>query len=177
MRFSTIVLFSLLCVSAAGSLCAGELSGRRAPGFALPDSKGRYHDLADYRGKFVLVDIMSTACPHCAVFSKLLEQVKSKYGEKVAILSVVNPPTRPADVAKYVQANGVTVPILFDCGQMAASYLKVTPQKPSFDVPHVFIIDKSGNIVDDYGHSPLTKGVFEGQDLIEILDKLTAAGK
>ena len=42
----------LLC---AAALFAGDQAGRRAPGFALPDSTMKFHDLADYRGKIVLI--------------------------------------------------------------------------------------------------------------------------
>ena len=48
--------------------------------------------LQDYRGKVVLIDIMSTRCPHCLLLSTTLEQVKARYGDKVAILEVVLPP-------------------------------------------------------------------------------------
>ena len=80
----------LLCVGVAFG--AGELSGRRAPGFSLPDSKFRQHDPQDYRGKILLVEIMQTKCPHCAQFSVILEQVQAKYAGKLVVLSIVNPP-------------------------------------------------------------------------------------
>src|SRR5580698_6797721 len=89
-----------LCILAAAGLslgASGELSDRRAPGFALPDpSYEHYYDLQDYAGKVVLIDIMSTRCPHCLLASTTLEQVKARYGDKVAILS--GPAARqPAD--------------------------------------------------------------------------------
>src|ERR1035441_810714 len=46
------ILAVLVC---AAALFAGENSGRRAPGFALPDSKMQIFDLTDYRGKIVAV--------------------------------------------------------------------------------------------------------------------------
>ncbi len=56
------MLRSILCVLAITGLLmggSGELSDRRAPGFALPDpSYERYYDLQDYAGKLVLIDIM-----------------------------------------------------------------------------------------------------------------------
>ena len=38
----------------------------------------------------LLIEIMSTTCPHCLLLSTTLEKVKEKYGDKVAILSVVS---------------------------------------------------------------------------------------
>jgi len=58
--FATALLLAALSLPA---FSAGELSNRRAPGFALPDVNVNYHDLADYRGKVVLLDILQTSCP------------------------------------------------------------------------------------------------------------------
>src|SRR5215813_7544220 len=51
MRFLCVLLMSAAC-----ALGAGELSGRRAPGFSLPDSAGKQYDPLDYRGKVILFD-------------------------------------------------------------------------------------------------------------------------
>ncbi len=81
MRYS----FGLLA-SAALLFASGELSGRRAPGFSLPDLHLQQRDLQDYRGKIVLLDVMQTTCPHCARLADILEKVHAKYGDKVAVL-------------------------------------------------------------------------------------------
>src|SRR5574341_780563 len=142
-------LRSFLCLallSSTGLLAGGELSGRRAPGFSLPDSNLQQHDLQDYQGRVVLLEFMQSQCPNCAKFSRVLEQVKAKFGDKIAGLSVTNPPDSVETVRQYAAANHVTVPVLFDCGQVAASYFKASSQSPSFHVPHVFLIDSQGAI-------------------------------
>ena len=53
--------FFCMLVCAVTLMASGELSGRRAPGFSLPDMNLKQYDLQDYRGKLVLVDIMQTA--------------------------------------------------------------------------------------------------------------------
>ena len=62
---------SFLCMMACAAtlMTAGELSGRRAPGFSLIDVNFKQHDPQDYRGKILLVELMQTGCPHCAAFS------------------------------------------------------------------------------------------------------------
>src|ERR1700704_1916271 len=102
----------------AGSLLgSGELSNRRAPGFALPDPEYKhYYDLQDYRGKVVLIDFMQTGCPHCLLLATTLEQGKAKYGDKIAVLEVVLPPENQATIAKYKAANKVTATVLCDMG-------------------------------------------------------------
>ena len=164
--FSALVFSGLL-------LASGELSNRRAPGFALPDPEYQhFYDLQDYRGKVVIIDIMSTTCPHCQLVSTTLEKVKEKYGDKVQILSVVLPPDNQATVAKYRSVNKITVPIVCDMGQMTISYLNARPGMTKMDVPHLFIIDKQGIIRNDFFYSDQDKAVFEGPALYPEIDRL-----
>jgi peroxiredoxin len=159
----------LLCTAAL--FAAGDNSGRRAPGFALPDAKMQVYDLADYRGKIVLLELMQTTCGHCAAFADVLERVQQKYGDKVAILAVVN--SRGDDqntVAQYIAGHRITYPVLFDAGQMAYSYVR----SMSFDTPHVFLIDARGTIENDWGYSLITHDIFEGNGLMSEIDSLLA---
>jgi peroxiredoxin len=170
---------SFLCtlVCAAALMASGELSGRRAPGFSLPDMNLKQYDLQDYRGKIVLIDIMQTSCPHCATFSTILEEVAAKYKGRVAVLSIVNPPDTTATVRQYVAQNKITTPILFDCGQVSSSYYKATPQHSEINVPHLFIVDVRGVIQNDYAYGALTKAIFEDRDLFGELDRMLAKNK
>jgi peroxiredoxin len=161
----------VLCLNSA--FAAGELSGRRAPGFALMDVMTmKYHDPADYRGKVLIIEVMQSTCPHCAVFAQVLEKAKAKYGDRIAVLSITNPPDNQNTVGQYIRKNKVTAPVLFDCGQVAASYLKITPQRPSFNIPHVFLIDAQGMIRNDFGYGPMTQNIFEGNGIFTEIDKL-----
>lgn len=129
------------------SVSAQIPSARRAPGFSLMDVLTlKQHDIQDYRGKVVLIDFMRTDCPHCQDLTKILDQVKAKYGDKIQIFSVVNPPDDQTRVRKYVEDFKVTNPVLFDCSQVAISYLQVGPKNPSVSVPYLFVIDKAGMI-------------------------------
>jgi peroxiredoxin len=168
MRFLTLLL-----LSAASVFGAGELSGRRAPGFALPEASAKMHDTQDYRGKILIIDFMQVTCPHCATFSAILEQAKARYGDRIAILSVVNPPSDQKGVIDYAAKNKITTPILFDCGQVAYSYLK--PTSPQITIPHVFLIDGDGMIRNDFSFGPDTAAIFEGKGLFAELDKMLAA--
>ena len=152
---------------------AGELSGRRAPGFALPDLNLNYHDVQDHRGKVVIVDFMMTSCPHCLAVSKNLETIKAKFGSRIAIMTVVTSSSdNQQTVSRFMTTNKITSPILFDCGQVTASYLKVTQQKPSITLPHVFLIDQNGMIRNDFSYNDGTKGLMEGPGLATEIEKL-----
>jgi thiol-disulfide isomerase/thioredoxin len=138
-------------VTALSLLAAGEYSNRRAPGFSLSDSHYEQHDPQDYRGKVLLIDIMSTGCGTCVQLVDVLVQVKAKYGDKLAILSVVTAPDNFQTADLFVAQHKVTWPLVFDMGQMIASYLKVTPLNPKVEFPHLFVIDGNGVIRNDFG--------------------------
>jgi thiol-disulfide isomerase/thioredoxin len=154
---------------------------RRAPGFALPEmpSGARFHDLADYRGKVVLIDIMQTTCPHCQTLSRTLERMKARFGASVAVLSIIVPPDNASTASSYIATHRISTPVLFDCGQMAASYLRVGPANPKVDLPHLFVIDAEGMIQGDYAWSAANKSIFEEDGLIPMINGLLkpAAGK
>jgi peroxiredoxin len=169
MRFLSAGILALaLCVLPLNA--AGELSERRAPGFSLPDENMKYRDLADYRGKVVLLEIMLSTCPNCQKLSQTLERMKQKYGDQIEVLSVVIPPDNRSTVTGFKEKYGSSSTILFDCGQMVGSYMLPNPQRPRIHVPHLFLIDPEGMIRNDFDHTSTT--IFEGKGLPEEIDRL-----
>ena len=162
------ILTTLLCATALFAAAAN----RRAPGFSLVDSKGQEHDLADYRGKIVLLTFTQTTCPHCAAFAEVLQQTQQKYGDKVAVVAVVNPPDDPDKVKAYVAGHKLTYPVLFDSGQVAYSYVLSS----TLVFPHVYVIDAGGTIQGDYAQGPQTLAIFEGNGLSKQIDRLLNPG-
>jgi peroxiredoxin Q/BCP len=161
MRNGVILGVLLLCASGAAQ------TPRRAPGFSLPDASQQQHDLQDYRGRWVLLDFMKTDCPHCAELSPVLEEAARKYGKKVAVLSVLLPPDTPANAAAYTAKHKLTSPMLFDCGQVAYSYIRPSPGNPAVQFPHLYVIDPKGMIARDLMHRDMPAG-----RLLAELDRL-----
>src|ERR1700732_4752435 len=152
-------------------LCAAALlgaQGRRAPGFCLIDSTGQWHDLADYRGKLVILEFMQTTCPHCAAFANILKEAQQKYGDRIAIVAMVTAPDSPNTMVPYVNSHKISYPVLFDQGQAMASYVR----KSSLSFPAIYLIDANGMIKGEYEYSEITKSVFEGRALFTDLDRL-----
>src|ERR1035438_8137562 len=144
---------------------------RRAPGFCLIDTAGQWQDLPHSRGKIVLAEFMETNCPHCISFSTVLNGLKLKYADKLAILAIANPPDNPQTMLQFVKDHKLTYPLLLDQGQAAYSYVR----SPSFDLPGVFLIDANGMIRNSWQNGVLTKDIFEGAGLAREIDKLLAA--
>src|ERR1041384_7861952 len=118
MRKTLVILLSAAAILA-------QQAPQRAPGFCLIDSTGQWRDLADYRGKAVLLEFMQTTCGHCAPFAPKLKEFQQKYGAKLQILAVALPPDNPNTIVQYVNGHGVSYPVLFDMGQVAGSYVRV----------------------------------------------------
>ncbi len=175
MQFRKYIAVCLFSLSLTGTLsAASDLSNRRAPGFALPDSSLRYHDLYKYRGKVVILNVMQTKCPHCKYFSKNLKRIADKYGVRIQVINIVNPPDSQQSVREYMASMGSYASkqlFLFDCGQVTASYLKITPENPGFDTPYFFVIDQMGWIQDDYSYNVLNDSIFRGEGLDEIINR------
>jgi peroxiredoxin len=154
---------AILLMAMAMITMAQGLSGRRAPSFALPDSSMKSYDILDYRGRWLVIDYMKTDMPASKPLSKELDQLKARLGAKVAVLSIVLPPDNTATVAKYISETKTTIPILFDSGQTGMWYFKATPQRPSFDSPHLFVINPQGMIVRDWTQADIQRGGYMPQ--------------
>ena len=167
MKLSVLFVLGTLALFAAG-----ENSNRRAPGFSIVDTHFQQHDLQDYRGKVVLIDFMKTDCPVCNELADSLAEVKSRYGDKVVILSIVTLPDTFESVDKFAAAHKTRWPMLFDSGQVIMSYLQLKPTgNMNVHFPHIFLIDGTGMIRNDIdGADP--KALTVGALSIEI-DRLS----
>nr|MBA2436002.1 redoxin domain-containing protein [Chthoniobacterales bacterium] len=61
----TKLLLVALTALITGALVAAEAPkvGAAAPGFSLPDSKGKTHSLGDFKGKYVVLEWFNPGCP------------------------------------------------------------------------------------------------------------------
>ena len=177
MKRSYFLLLATSLLACSPLFAAGELSHRRAPGFSIVDAAQQQHDLADYRGKYVIVDFMQTTCPHCLKFAEIIEKLMIKHRGQLSALSIVLPPDNLNTVTNYIKQHNITIPVLFDSGQVTASYLKLGPSTPKVYFPHVFIVDPNGMIVNDWFYQPGTENIFEGDAFIKEIDQLLAGKK
>ena len=61
----TKLLLTVLTTLTVGAIWAADVPpvGNAAPNFSLPDSKGKTHSLADYKGKYVVLEWFNPECP------------------------------------------------------------------------------------------------------------------
>ncbi|GAC69103.1 hydroperoxide peroxidase Bcp [Gordonia soli NBRC 108243] len=99
-----------MLMSATTRLSAGD----PAPSFTLPDAQERPVSLSDYRGRKVIVYFYPAAStPGCTKQACDFRDNLAEFGD--AGIDVIGiSPDKPAKLAKFVEAEGLTFPLLSD---------------------------------------------------------------
>ncbi len=133
------------------------------PPLKLTDLDGKVHDLADYKGKVVLVNFWASWCPPCVKEIPSMQRLKEKMAGRPFVILGVNL-AEPENEVRDFLASKVTVdfPILMDRDGAALKAWKV------FVFPTSFVIGPDGKI--RYG----LYGEFEWdtEDVIRVMGSL-----
>ena len=133
------------------------------PDLALPDSNGRLHHLADYRGRPLVLNFWATWCEPCRREIPLLQALQQERGGTVQIVGVAV--DFQADVLKYAQARGMTYPLLM--GEKAGlAAVNALGMDTAF--PFTVFADGRGNII------AVKRGELHADEARLILGEVTA---
>ena len=126
----------LLCL-----LLAVSFSGF-ASDFTLVDIQGKPQRLADYRGKWVLVNFWATWCPPCLNEIPELNSLHSAHKDKdLVVIGIAMDSGSAGKVADFARTHGVSYPVVFGNYKLAA-------QIGDFDVlPTSFLYSPAGKQV------------------------------
>jgi peroxiredoxin len=118
--------------------------GQTAPEFSLQDSNGKMVNLADYKGKVVVLEWINQDCPidSRVIDSKLISTVYEKFKDKVAWLAIDSTAAHTkADYEKTLARWKLPYPLLNDAkGTVGHLYKAQT-------TPHMYIINTDGKLV------------------------------
>jgi peroxiredoxin len=145
--------------------------GSAAPDFHVTDAEGKPHSLADQRGKIVVLEWTNPGCPYVQRhYTKgTMKELAQKYKGQDVVWMAVDTTTgnTPEKSAEWAKKNELSYPILIDKdGSMARAYSART-------TPHMFIIDKSGNLVYQGAIDDDPNG-NKGEQAINYVDKALA---
>jgi len=110
--------------------------------FTLPDIQGHLVRLADLRGRPVLINIWATWCSPCREEMPSMNALYKDYSAKgLAMVAIATDTGGKAVVAPFIQAHGLTFPVLLDPQNMVGTQLQVP------GIPTSYLLDKWGRII------------------------------
>ena len=112
--------------------------GQPAPDFTLTDLEGNLHSLRDYRGRVLVLNFWSAECPWVERADRELVGYLSRWGERVALLSIASNANESRELLARVAAERGLPLVLHDAEQKVAEVYQVEVT-PSF-----FVIDGAG---------------------------------
>ena len=142
------------------------MKGKPAPLSVLKDAKGTEHTFAEFKGKYLVVDVWATWCSSCLKKMPLFLALSEKYRDRNDIAFITLSIDRSKAKERWLKA--------LEKHRMT-SLLNLIPDKdcasPFEDdyfvsgVPRYLVIDKAGNLVTAFAPSP-------GNGLEELVEKL-----
>lgn len=142
-------LFAMLLITCASSFAMAEAKiGSPAPDFSIVDATGKTHKLADYKGKYVVLEWYNKDCPYVRKHydSKNMQKIQGDMTAKnIVWLSVIS--SAPGKQGHLAAANAVknaqkegskaSAILLDEKGAMGKAYGAKT-------TPHMYLIDPQG---------------------------------
>lgn len=117
-------------------------SGEPAPDFAIETLEGDTIRLSELRGQVVLLNFWATWCAPCRLEMPGFQRVWDDYRDRgVTLVGLSVDRGVRADVEQWVRDRGVTYPIGFATGRVAAAY------GGAGTIPTSILIDRDGRIM------------------------------
>lgn len=110
-----------------------------APDFTLPDLDGGKVTLSGLRGQVVFLNFWATWCLPCREEMPLMEKIHRELGPEGLVVLAVNYRESSNTVRAFVEAHGLTFPILLDGGEVADRYRL-------YALPVSYLIDRQGKV-------------------------------
>ncbi len=125
-----------------------------AQAFTLVDSKGKTHSLAQYKGKWVLVNFWATWCPPCLEEIPDLVALHENKKNKLVVLGVAMDYKDPKQVLQFADQMMVSYPVILG-DQKIAAQIGAIP-----GLPTTYLYNPDGKMV-AYNVGALTKDAVE----------------
>ncbi|MGU9938842.1 TlpA family protein disulfide reductase [Empedobacter brevis] len=139
----------------------------KAPDFSLADINGKRFDLADFKGKYVYIDIWATWCGPCKVQIPFMKELEKQFHDApIHFVSISLDKEEDKPIwKKMVRENQMSGVQLFAGKENNFGYDYQIQYIPTF-----LILDKEGNIMIDRAPAPMDYQTGEiNQQLVDIL--------
>lgn len=135
-------------------LFPGVSVGQEVVSFRLPDLQGRLQDIAQYRGKWLIVNFWATWCGPCVAEIPELNSFHARRKQQAAVIGIAFEKTPVDQIRQFVQEFNITYPIL------VIGEEPLVPLEPLKGLPSTFLLSPRG----EYLHAhvgPVTVGQLE----------------
>ncbi len=126
-----------------------------ASAFTLTDSKGKVHRLADYKGRWVLVNFWATWCPPCLEEIPDLVALHENKKNRLVVIGIAMDYQDPRQVLDFADQQMISYPIVLGDQRSTA---EVGPVR---GLPTTYLFDPNGKVV-AYNVGALTRSAVEG---------------
>ncbi|MDA8225412.1 MAG: TlpA disulfide reductase family protein [Betaproteobacteria bacterium] len=143
------MLKRVLAFIVLATVCASAWS------FDVTDTQGHRHTLADYKGKWVLVNFWATWCPPCRAEIPDLIALHNQYrNSKLEVLGIAMEYNDPNEVTRFAQSMHISYPIVLGNDAIASQIGQVQ------GLPTSYLYNPQGKIV-AYQVGALTREAVE----------------
>ena len=148
-RFFALTLGPALLFAAG--IAGAVVSGAAAPGFTITDTAGKTVQLADYKGKYVVLEWTNPECPFVRKHysSGNMQALQKEWGGRNVVWLSINSTNAssfefktPQQMSDWMKAQGAApaATLLDSTSGTARAYAAKT-------TPHMFVIDPAGNLI------------------------------
>jgi thiol-disulfide isomerase/thioredoxin len=161
---SAALLTSLQSLPAAGGMLEEYQLDSATTAFSLVDLKDNTTQLADYRGKVLLVNFWASWCPPCIKEMPSLQRLQQQLDDKPFTILAINVGEPKYKVWKFAQLINLTLPVLLD------------PESDTFYawnstiLPTSFLLDRQGRVL--YRAQGDVK--WDSEDIVSLINRLLA---
>ncbi len=152
--YHTYVRDTLLTSSFARKYERWDLSrpGKRSPGFRAPDVDGKEHTLADFRGKYVYIDMWATWCGPCKREMPYLKALEEEFKDAEIVFVGLSVDKDKAAWENMVRKGELTgVQLYLGTGSSFQEAYRVE------GIPRFILLDKNGVIISNDMSRPSAK--------------------
>lgn len=131
----------IICVLLIAAALSAQQANPVAPDFTLTDLQGRKLNLADHKGKVVLLDFWATWCVPCRKEIPRFMEWQKQYGRQGFRVIGISLDDDEKAVRRFVKRYNPNYPVAMGTAKLAESYGGV------LGLPANLIIDREGGIV------------------------------
>jgi peroxiredoxin len=151
MRNSSFAVSFLAAALLAPAAAFAQSPGAAAPAFTLTDTAGNSVQLADYRGKYVVLEWTNPECPFVRkhYISGNMQELQKEWGAREVVWLSINSTSTgsyefktPAQMAQWMQSQGAAQKATLIDGTSAAARSYAARA-----TPHMFVIDPAGAVL------------------------------